>query len=160
MTEIAPDEAEFVDRLGLFFEMVGGPRTMGRIYGWLMICDPPQQSLTELAAALGVSKPSISTVIRPMQEGGLVERLPSSTREHRYRLTPGGFTRVLQVQLDRMGAGAEAAEFGLSVIGEGRPEQRDRLEELRDFCEFSATEVHDEFMRRWEDYRAAKRRGR
>ncbi|MEV0831448.1 GbsR/MarR family transcriptional regulator [Nonomuraea rubra] len=159
MTEISLDEAEFVDRLGLFFEMVGGPRTMGRIYGWLMICDPPQQSLTELAAALGVSKASISTVIRPMQEGGMVERLPSPTREHLYRITPGGFTQVLQVQLDRMRAGAQAAEFGLSVVGQDRPDQRDHLEELRDFCEFAATEVRGEFMRRWQEHRARKRRG-
>ena len=40
---MSPEEAEFVDRLGLFMEMLGGPRTMGRIYGWLLICDPPQQ---------------------------------------------------------------------------------------------------------------------
>lgn len=157
MAEMSPREAEFVNRLGLFFEMVGGPRTMGRIYGWLMICDPPQQSLTELTAALGVSKASVSTVIRPMQEGGMVERLPTSTRQHHYRITPGGFTQVLQAQLARMRAGAEAAEFGLSVIGTDRLEQREHLESLRDFCEFSATEVQDDFMRRWEKHRAAKR---
>lgn len=158
MVEISPGEAEFVDRIGLFFEMLGGPRTMGRIYGWLMICDPPHQSLTELAAALQVSKASISTVIRPMQEGGLVERLPVSTRQHHYRLTSGGFTRVLQVQLDRMRAGIDAAEFGLSVIGQDRSEQREFLEEFRDFCEFYGRDIRDEFMRRWEDYRTNKKR--
>lgn len=153
---MSPQEGELVDRMGLFFEMVGGPRTMGRIYGWLMICDPPDQSLTELAAALSVSKASISTTIRPMREGGLVERLPTATRRHHYRLTPGGFTQVLQLQLARMGAGTEAAEFGLSVLGEDRAEQRRHLEEFRDFCEFSSTVVREEFMRRWEEYRATK----
>ena len=49
---MSPEEAEFVDRLGLFMEMLGGPRTMGRVYGWLLICDPAQQSLTELAKTL------------------------------------------------------------------------------------------------------------
>jgi DNA-binding transcriptional regulator GbsR (MarR family) len=154
---MSPDEAEFVDRIGLFFEMLGGPRTMGRIYGWLMICDPPQQSLTELATALGVSKASISTVARQLQEGGLVERLPAATRQHLYRITPGGFTQVLQVQLERMRAGIDAAEFGLSVIGKDRSEQRERLEDFRDFCEFSTHDFRDEFMRRWETYRAKKR---
>ncbi|MCI2422456.1 MarR family transcriptional regulator [Saccharopolyspora sp. K220] len=157
---MSPDEAEFVDRIGLFMETVGGPRTMGRIYGWLMICDPPQQSLTELAAELGASKASISTMIRPMQEGGLVERLPSSTRQHQYRIAPGGFTHLLQVQLVRMGAGVEAAEFGLSVIGDDRPQQRERLEDLRDFCRFTATDARDEMMQRWTDYRAANRSDR
>jgi len=61
---MAPEESEFVDRIGLFFEMLGAPRTMGRVYGWLLICDPPQQSLTELAEVLSVSKASVSTVAR------------------------------------------------------------------------------------------------
>jgi DNA-binding transcriptional regulator GbsR (MarR family) len=158
--EMSPGEAEFVDRVGLFTEQLGGPRTMGRIWGWLMICDPPHQSLTELAAALEVSKASVSTVIRQMQEGGLVERLPSSARRHQYRLRPGGFTQVMRVQLARMQGGVEVAEFGLSVLGEARADQRDRLEDLRDFCEFSAGEAGDELMRRWQEYRARKRGGR
>ena len=45
---MSPEEAEFVDRMGLFFELSGGSRTMGRVYGWLLICDPPRQSLTQL----------------------------------------------------------------------------------------------------------------
>jgi DNA-binding MarR family transcriptional regulator len=156
---MSPAEAEFVDRLGLFFETMGGPRTTGRIYGWLMICDPPEQSLTELANALGVSKASISTVIRPMRAGGLVERLPSATRQHHYRIAPGGFTRVLQVQLAGMRAGAETAEFGLSLLGKDRRRQRENLAEFRDFCEFFEKAGWDEFMRLWEDYRAARRDG-
>jgi DNA-binding transcriptional regulator GbsR (MarR family) len=151
-------EGEFVDRIGLFFERLGGPRTMGRIYGRLMICDPPHQSLTELATALGVSKASISTVIRSMQEGGLVERLPASTRQHHYRITPGGFTRVLQIQLARMRDGIEAAEFGLSLLGKDLAEQREHLEDFRDFCEFSTEDFRDEFLRRWDEYRAQKKR--
>ncbi|MDA0562978.1 winged helix DNA-binding protein [Streptomonospora sp. S1-112] len=160
MTGIPPEEAELLNRVGLFFEMVGAPRTMGRIYGRLMVCDPPEQSLTELAEALDMSKASISTAVRPMQEGGLVERLPSSGRSHRYRITPGGFTQVLNVQLARMRLGAEAAEFGLSVVGEDRPEQRERLADLRDFCEFCATVVNDDFLRQWDEYRARKRSSR
>ncbi|MGP4020665.1 GbsR/MarR family transcriptional regulator [Saccharopolyspora sp. 5N708] len=157
---MSPDETEFIDRIGLFMETIGAPRTMGRIYGWLMICDPPQQSLTELAAALGVSKASISTMIRPMQEGGLVDRLPSATRQHLYRIAAGGFTHILQVQLARMDSGVEAAEFGLSMIGDDRPEQRERLEDLRDFCQFTAKDAREELMQRWIDYRAAKRSDR
>lgn len=156
---MSADEAEFVDRMGLFFEAVGAPRTMGRIYGRLMICDPPEQSLTDLAAALGVSKPAISTAIRGMQDGGMVQRLPASGRRHHYRLAPGGFTGMLQAQIARMRMGAEAAEFGLSVVGPDRPEQRELLEELRDFCEFTATDVQEDFMRRWAEYREEKRSG-
>jgi DNA-binding transcriptional regulator GbsR (MarR family) len=154
---MSPEEAEFVDRLGLFMEMLGAPRTMGRVYGWLLICDPPQQSLTELAVALSVSKASVSTVARQLQEGGMIERLPSSTRQHHYRVTPGGFSSVLNTQLSRMKLGIDAADFGLSLLGEDRAEQRERLEDFRDFCEFSAQDYRDELMQRWIDYRAKRR---
>jgi len=160
MVELSPGDAEFVDRMGLFYEQLGAPRTMGRVYGWLMICDPPSQSLTELATALGVSKASVSTVIRLLQDGGMVERLPSSSRQHHYRLTPGGMTRVMQIQVPRMRVGVETAEFGLSILDEHRVEQRELLDEFRDFCEFTELDVGDRFMRRWEEYRAERRASR
>jgi DNA-binding transcriptional regulator GbsR (MarR family) len=153
---VSPEEAEFVDRLGLFMEMLGGPRTMGRVYGWLLICEPPQQSLTELADVLSVSKASVSTVARQLQEGGMIERLPSPTRQHHYRVTPGGFASVLNTQLSRMKLGIDAADFGLSLLGNDRPEQRERLEDFRDFCEFSAQDYRNELMQRWIDYRAQR----
>jgi DNA-binding transcriptional regulator GbsR (MarR family) len=154
---MSPEEAEFVDRFGLFMEMLGGPRTMGRVYGWLLICDPPQQSLTELARTLSVSKASVSTVARQLQEGGMIERLPTSTRQHLYRVTPGGFASVLNTQLSRMKLGIDAADFGLSLLDKSRAEQRERLEDFRDFCEFSAHDYRDELMHRWLDYRAKRR---
>jgi DNA-binding transcriptional regulator GbsR (MarR family) len=154
---MTPGEAEFVDRIGLFFEMLGAPRTMGRVYGWLLMCDPPQQSLTELAEVLSVSKASVSTAARQLQEGGMVERLPASTRQHHYRVTPGGFTSVLDAQLSRMKLGIDAADFGLALLGRDRVEERERLEDFRDFCEFSAQDYRDELMRRWIDYRARRR---
>lgn len=154
---MSADEAEFVDRMGLFFETIGATRTMGRLYGWLMICEPPQQSLSELATALSVSKASVSTVARQLQEGGMIERLPSATRQHRYRITPGGFTHVLNVQLTLMGSGILVADFGLQLLGDDKAEQRERLQDFRDFCEFSASDYRDELTRRWEQFRSDRR---
>jgi DNA-binding MarR family transcriptional regulator len=154
---MSPDEAEFVDRMGLFFETLGGARTMGRVYGWLMICDPPQQSLSELAATLCVSKASVSTVARQLQEAAMIERLPSAARQHRYRITPGGFTHVLNVQLTLMGSGIQTADFGLQLLGDDRAEQRRQLQDFRDFCEFSISDYRDELMHRWEQYRTERR---
>lgn len=156
---MSPEEAEFVDRLGLFFELLGATRTMGRLYGWLLICDPPQQSLTALAAALSVSKASISTVARQLLEGGMVERLPSPNRQHLYRVTPGGFTSVLETQLSLMRRGIEPAEFALSVLGDDRAEQRQRVEDFRDFCEFCTQAYRDQLMEMWTEYRAKRKQG-
>jgi DNA-binding transcriptional regulator GbsR (MarR family) len=155
---MSPEEAEFVDRMGLFFELLGASRTMGRIYGWLLICDPPQQSLTQLADALSVSKASVSTVARQLQEGGMIERLPSPNRQHLYRVTPGGFTSVLETQLSLMRRGIEPAEFALSVLGDDRAEQRQRVEDFRDFCEFCTQAYRDQLMRMWTEYREGRKR--
>ncbi|WP_018602831.1 GbsR/MarR family transcriptional regulator [Mycobacterium sp. 155] len=155
---MSPEESEFVDRIGLFMELLGGSRTMGRVFGWLMICDPPEQSLTALADTLSVSKASVSTVARQLREGGLIERLPSAGRQHRYRVRPGGFTSVLSLQLSRMGLGIEAADFGLALLDGNRPDQRERLEDFKHFCEFSSQAYHEEMLRLWAEYRDSNRR--
>lgn len=119
---------------------------------------PPRQSLTELARTLSISKASASTVARQLHEGGMIERLPSSTRQHLYRVTPGGFASVLDTQLSRMRLGIDAANFGLSLLDDDRTDQRERLEDFRDFCEFSAQDYRDELMQRWLDYRGKRRK--
>ena len=123
-----------------------------------MTCDPPRQSLTELARTLSISKASASTVARQLHEGGMIERLPSSTRQHLYRVTPGGFASVLDTQLSRMRLGIDAANFGLSLLDDDRTDQHERLEDFRDFCEFSAQDYRDELMQRWLDYRGKRRK--
>ena len=156
MPQLSSGERQFIDRLGLFFEMLGAPRTMGRIYGWLMICDPEHQSITEIARALGVSKASISTLIRQLEASQVVERVPvSDTRQHHYRATEGGWGQVIRRRSNFARFAVEAAEVGLRAIG-SRPEQRERLEELRDLFLFMDSDA-DEFVRRFEDFRKRRR---
>lgn len=152
MAELNPGEREFVDRMGLVMERLGGSRTMGRIYGWLLICDPPHQSLAGLATALDISKASASTVARQMQDAGLIERLPAAHRQHHYRITSGGWAQVLKVQMAGVQAGLEALEFGRSALG---AEQRARLEESRDFFAFIESDAND-LVPRWQEYRRRK----
>jgi DNA-binding MarR family transcriptional regulator len=157
----SPGEREFVERIGLFFELLGTSKTMGRIYGWLMVSPEPAQSITELATALDASKASISTVVRQLEQGQMVERVPTpGSRQHHYRLKPGGWAQILRSRVARLQPGIEAAEFGLSIIGGDRTEQRERLYELRDFFDFVRAEYGEEHVRRWEDYRVKARDAR
>jgi DNA-binding transcriptional regulator GbsR (MarR family) len=161
MTGPTPGEREFIERIGMFFETLGTARTMGRIYGWLMVGPQPRQSITELAAALEASKASISTVIRQLELAQLVERVPvPGSRQHHYQLKSGGWAQILRARVARLRPGIEAAEFGLSIVGEDRPEQRERLHELMDFFDFVGVEYGEEHVRRWEEYakRARDRR--
>lgn len=161
MVEPSPGEREFIERIGMFFETLGTARMMGRIYGWMMIGPEPQQSITELAAALQASKASISTVIRQLELGQLVERVPvPGSRQHHYQLRSGGWAQILRSRVGRLRPGIEAAAFGLSIVGPDRPDQRERLYELMDFFDFVGAEYGEDHVRRWEAYaeRARARR--
>ena len=147
-------ERDFAGRMALFFEYLGGTRTMGLIYGWLTVCDPAHQSITEMAHGLGVSKASVSTVVRQLEQGQMVERVPvPGSRQHHYQLKSGGWAQVLRDRVARLGPGAAAAEYGLAHIGPDKPDQRERLLEMRDFFVFVEHEYGDVLARRWEEYR-------
>lgn len=145
-------ESEFVDRMGLVMERLGATRTMGRVYAWLLICSPPDQSLTELATVLDVSKASGSTVARQLLAAGMIERVPAASREHRYRVTAGGWAEFLRGQVAGVRMTVEALDLGLSVLGPDRPEQRARLRDTRDFFAFVELDAND-LVRRWEEHR-------
>ena len=147
-----PSESEFVDQLGLVMERLGSTRSMGRLWAWLMICDPPDPSLTDLAAELGLSKTAVSTVARQLEAGGIIERVPTATREHRYRAVSGGWAQILPVQLGLVKQSLATLEYGLSILGEDRVQQRVRLEETRDFFAFTVRDG-DEMLHRWQEYR-------
>jgi hypothetical protein len=151
-------EREFAGRMALFFEYLGGTRMMGLIYGWLTICDPEHQSITEMATALGVSKASISTVVRQLEQAQMVERVPvAGSRQHHYQLRSGGWSQILRARVARLGPGADAAEYALAHIGPDRPSARERLHEMQDFFVFVETEYGDGLARRWEEYRKRAR---
>ena len=72
----------FVEEVGIAFEQTGLPRMAGRVFGWLLISDPPYQSSTELAEALMASKGSISTTTRLLIQLGLAERFVIPGERH------------------------------------------------------------------------------
>jgi hypothetical protein len=80
------DVLAWVERVATFFaEHYGLPPITGRILGWLMICDPPEQSPAEIAAAIGASRASLTTNIRL-----LIEPISGSTMTCGKRSFVGG----------------------------------------------------------------------
>src|ERR1700744_466842 len=66
---------EWVERVAsAFAQHFGLPPITGRILGWLLICDPPEQSAGDIADAIGASRASLTTSMRLLTAGELVRR--------------------------------------------------------------------------------------
>lgn len=148
----------FVEEVGLLFELSGMPRMAGRILGWLLIADPPHQSLTQVAEALQASKGSISTMSRLLIQAGIVDRvsLPGDRRDY-FCIKLDAWTELIQQKTAQIKAIREIAERGLELL-EGEPDQRrQRLEEMRDFHAFFEGEL-PRLSQRWESEQHSKLR--
>ena len=100
--------------LPFFSERYGLPPITGRILGWLMICDPPEQSAEEIARAIGASRASLTTNMRLLTGGGLVHRLTrSGGRTAYYRIDDDAWEKVIRQRVESMMAFGKIAEQGI-----------------------------------------------
>jgi DNA-binding transcriptional regulator GbsR (MarR family) len=126
-------ETHFVEDISLYFQQMGLPRMAGRVLGVLLISDPPEQSLTDLAERLQASKSSISTTTRLLIEIGLVERAPSPVpRQVYFQFKRGGWVAFVRQRLVLWASLHEIAERGLALQQDQDPALRERLQEAHD----------------------------
>lgn len=131
-------QANFIERVGRYWESLSGTRTAGRILGWLMICEPDHQSSSDLVAALDVSTGSVSIQVRQLERLNLVERTTfPGDRASYYRLPDRAWSRLVDSELDRMIEMRKLAEAGAELLPESRPE---RVTELKAIGEFLTDE--------------------
>lgn len=147
---------QFTEDLGLYFEANGLTRTAGRIIGWLLVCDPTQQTMPDLVEALGISKSNISTALTLLRQNRLVDRisLPGQRRDY-FRLNPDLWTNAFLARAGEIRALRLLAERGLSLLADAPPESRRRLELVREMNAF----MEEEFPRliaRWNEVKKAK----
>jgi DNA-binding MarR family transcriptional regulator len=92
---------QFVERIGLHMEADGLPRSAGRIFGYLLLADTAC-SLDELAEILQVSKASVSTNARLLEQCGILERTcePGDRRDF-YQMRPDAWERMLHLARKR-----------------------------------------------------------
>jgi hypothetical protein len=68
------DLMRIAEELGLMLADAGLPEIAGRVLGWLLACDPPEQSLEQLRVASKASRASISNMTRLLLHFGFIER--------------------------------------------------------------------------------------
>lgn len=128
-------QSEHVEYAGRWWESVsGGSRTAGRMLGWLMICEPAHQSLTEMAEALQSSAGSISTQSRILETIGVVERVTfPGDRQTYYQLPPHVWVDLMWAEQDRLLGWKRVAEKAeLAMPGE----RADRVADLNRIAQF------------------------
>jgi DNA-binding transcriptional regulator GbsR (MarR family) len=113
----------WVERVATFFaEHYGLPPITGRVLGWLMICEVPEQSAGEIAAAIGASRASLTTAMRFLIASGLVHRLTrSGGRTSYYRIDDDMWETLMQRRIASMTSFSKITGEGLTLIGADRP---------------------------------------
>ena len=156
--DLQEEKRNFVEEVGIAFEQTGLPRMAGRVFGWLLISDPPYQSPAELAEALMASKGSISTTTRLLIQLGLIERfiIPGVRHDH-FRLCPDALKHAMRRGLeDEIKVFRKLAEHGLELVGTEPSFGRQWLEEMRDSYAFLEQEFPS-LMERWQEWQAENR---
>ena len=148
---------EYVESFGLYWEQAGLPRMAGRILSWLLICDPPHQTMHELTEALQASKSSISTGTRMLIQMGIIERLsmPGQRRDH-YRVMPDSWSHIMEEKAKKQFTELRRlAERGIALLDAASPARRQRLEEMRDYYVFMEREF-PLILDHWRAHRSAQ----
>jgi len=136
------EELKFIERFGMLFEQGGLAPMAGRILGWLLICDPPNQSMSDLTEVLRASKGSISTSLNTLTGVGWVEklRLPGERRAY-YRIPEGIWTHLLELRLKFFSIIRQLAEDGLRLIEHRPKSSKVRLTEMFEVFSFFEREI-------------------
>jgi hypothetical protein len=152
-----PTDAEltFADHAGRFFvRRYGMAPVVGRLLGYLMICDPREQGLTELADALLASRSAISGAVKALEQLGLVRR----TRAAGERMDRVGFDLAPQRAF-----GFDPAEYqeqgdlareGLAMLADAPPGRRTVLLEWAAFADWLTAHM-PEWEKAWKTHRDA-----
>jgi len=134
--------SHFVEEVGLRFEAVGLPRMAGRIFGWLLIANPPHQSMGDLVEVLQASKGSISTMTRLLIQISLIERvsLPGQRRDY-FQIKPHAWSQMTKQRMTQIMAFRQLAERGLDLLATQPASMRQRLQEMHDIHSFWEREL-------------------
>lgn len=144
----------YVEEFGLFFEQFGLARTAGRMLGWLLVCDPPHQTMDELVEVLQVSKSSISTTSRMLIQSGLVSKVSfPGERKDFYRVSDDAWVQAWLSRNHQTIAMRQLADRGLALLPEAELDRRNRLETMRDLYKFLEEEL-PKLTERWLEERA------
>ncbi len=152
---LVPSDAEltFADHAGrLYARRYGFPPVAGRLLGYLSVCDPPDQTIAELAEALLASRSAIAGALKSLEVTGVVRRSRAAgERMDRVWIdlsSPQGMDITEYQELGGL------AREGLEVLADASAERRAVLLETAAFADFLVEQM-PRLQQEWESRRAA-----
>ena len=159
MLRYMPTDAEitFADHAGRFYARRYGMAPMvGRLVGYLAICDPREQSIAELAEALLASRSAIAAAVKALEGLGIVRRSRSAgERMDRVSIDPTS-QRALGFDPTEYQEQAALAREGLAVLADAPPERRAVLLEWAALAEWLTARI-PEWEKDWRAHRETLR---
>jgi DNA-binding transcriptional regulator GbsR (MarR family) len=150
-----PTDAEitFADHMGRFYaRRFSFPPMVGRLIGYLAVCDPPNPTIGELAEALLASRSAIAGAVKTLETIHVVQRSRvAGERMDRVRITA---QQSMQMDVSEYEEMRDLAREGLEVVGDAPPERRAALLEMAAFSEFLVEEI-PRLKQEWEARREA-----
>jgi DNA-binding MarR family transcriptional regulator len=152
-----PTDAEltFADHMGRFYaRRYGFPPMLGRLIGYLSVCDPPEQSINELADALLASRSAIAGAVKTAEAMRLLRRTRAAgERMDRVRIDLSG-PNATGMDVSEYEELHEMAQEGLEVLRDTPIERRSVLLEVSAFAAFLVEQM-PRMQQEWEARRKA-----
>lgn len=148
----------FSDHVGRFYaKQYGFPPVVGRLLGYLLVCEPMEQSIRGIADELLTSRSAITAAIKMLETQHLINRTrPAGSRVDLITIAPSGWEQT----------GFDAAEYreqvnltreGLEILKDASAERRQALEEIGMLNEF-LVERMPLLLEEWHAYRDERRK--
>ncbi|WP_328393892.1 GbsR/MarR family transcriptional regulator [Nocardia sp. NBC_00416] len=132
-------EQGFADAVGRHFARQNGlPPVTGRVVGWLLVCDPAQQTIAEVGQGLRASRSAIAGAVAQLEGWGWIQRTRAAgERVDRVELDPAIWVRLLD-KTEEYTSLRTLAQRGLELLEDAPDTRRSRLSEAADFADFLA----------------------
>ncbi|MEV5743866.1 transcriptional regulator [Microbispora rosea] len=109
---------EWAERVAMYLARDGVPPIAGRVLGWLMICNPREQSAGQISEAIGASRASLTSNLRLLTGMGfLTWRTRPGERTVYYRMADEAWAVVVRRQIAGIAAFLDITSQGLDLVG-------------------------------------------
>ncbi len=130
-------EITFADHAGRFYaRRYGFAPMVGRLLGYLAVCEPPAQSISELAEALLASRSAIAGAVTTLETLGLVTRTRSAGQRMDRVAIDLSSPRAMGFDVTEYQEQGALAREGLALLDGTPPERRAVLLEWAAFADF------------------------